>query len=499
MNFYRIPSEINSKDIRNKDFSLSASMYKRVIFNTQNIKKIEELLDANNLFDKGVEPGTQWYMKKSPNYLIRTKSIQKFSHLLYPKGDSIVPINPKVFCNMSLKKGDILISKDSNIGEVCIINDDSWKDYVFSGGIVRLNVDESKVDKYYLFSFLKNPIFKTQLYALSPKGATITHAGTKWLDCYIPFPKCKNSKQVEVYVSNLTKSIIDKEDKIRQKHNRITKIINDELLNNQQNKKFIYEEPHISEIINIGRLDSAIYGREYKEKIFIIENYKNGYITPSEAGFKVIPGPSLEIKILKTRIDSDVYKEGFYALILPTNISEYGTMNKLPYIGTGKKLPLLKQGDIVFGEAGFQKGRSIVLLEGIDNCTTNAHGLYARRDDGDITKSVFFRCIFDWYRKEGLIDLMAVGGSGGHFSPEYFDYIKIPKFDESKIKEISSLYHQNSDQPDMIINLENFVDYHRKWNESLGIYELDRELKILQKHLLDIQSKIINGEDIDIK
>ena len=44
---------------------------------------------------------------------------------------------------------------------------------------------------------------------------------------------------------------------------------------------------------------------------------------------------------------------------------------------------------MIFGEAGFQKGRSIVLLDGIENCTTNAHGLYARRKDGDIKKSIF--------------------------------------------------------------------------------------------------------------
>lgn len=118
------------------------------------------------------------------------------------------------------------------------------------------------------------------------------------------------------------------------------------------------------------------------------------------------------------------------------NISEFGTINKIQYLGTKKSLPLLKKGDILFGEAGFQKGRSIVLVDEIENCTTNAHGLYARRDDIDLKKSIFFRCIFDWYRNMKLIDLMAVGGSGGHFSPEYFDYIRIPKFPNEVIDEI---------------------------------------------------------------
>ena len=96
-------------------------------------------------------------------------------------------------------------------------------------------------------------------------------------------------------------------------------------------------------------------------------------------------------------------------------------MSRLSWLGTRKKLPLLRQGDILFGEAGFGKGRTIVLVDEVENATTNAHGLYARREDGDLAASIFFRCIFHWYRSVGLIDLMAVGGSGGHFSPEYFD------------------------------------------------------------------------------
>lgn len=103
-------------------------------------------------------------------------------------------------------------------------------------------------------------------------------------------------------------------------------------------------------------------------------------------------------------------------------------------------MPLLHKGDIIFGEAGFQKGKSVVLTEEITRCTTNAHGLFARCVPINMKKSYFFRCIFDWYRRQGLIDLMAVGGSGGHFSPEYFDYIRIPKFPDNVIEKITELY-----------------------------------------------------------
>ena len=161
-------------------------------------------------------------------------------------------------------------------------------------------------------------------------------------------------------------------------------------------------------------------------------------------------------------------------------------------------MPLLQQGDVLFGEAGFQKGRSVVLLDEIQRCTTNAHGLYARRTDGDVAESIFFRCVFDWYRAMRLIDLMAVGGSGGHFSPEYFDYVRIPKFPATVKAGIVKLYHNNAAPPTSTPTVANFVAWHDQWNQELGIWELDREVKALQKTLLEVQEQIIDGKTVTV-
>ncbi len=496
MNYLRVPSEVQINDICKKDFSWSAGMYRKVIIPTPKVKPLKDLLDKNKPFDKGNEPGSMWYMKKSTCYFIRTKALQDHSNLLYPKGDSIIPVNPKIFVNPKLVSGDILLSKDSNIGECAIVSQEYCNNYMFSSGMVRIH---PKQDNLYLFAFMKHPIFKTQLKSMVPRGATITHAKTLWLDCLIPFPNQKDDKQIVEYVSALMQAIIDKEEAIKERAEKIHNIIQLELIGNQKNNKFKFSYPNYNELLQSYRLDSAIYDNEYKSKIWLVENYKGDYAIPSDYGFTVIPGPSLEIKLLKTRIDSDVYKPGFYALILPTNISAYGTMNVIPYLGTAKKLPLLKEGDIIFGEAGFHKGRSIVLLEGINNCTTNAHGLYARRSDGDIKKSIYFRCIFDWYRSKRLIDLMAVGGSGGHFSPEYFDYIKIPKFPQNKQDEIVLQYHNPTPKPSEKLTIRDLVNWHKKWNNGLGIWELDREMKVLQNTLLDVQQKIIDGKVVKVE
>jgi len=435
-------------------------------------------------------------MRQSTHYFIRTKALKHHSYLLYPGGDAITPINPRAFRDPILQDRDILMAKDSKVGECAMVHDRHWENHMFSGGIVRFRPAPG-VHHWYLFAFLKNPIFKAQLQAMVPRAATITHAKQLWLDCLIPFPKQEDADRVIRYVCALMQAIVEKEKTIRKYDTEINRLINEEFKTSQKpNSPFFYSYPTLEEIQKNGRLDAAIYAPEYKEKIHWILNYKYGTGTPTEMGFVVVPGPSLEIKILRTRIDSDVYKPGFYALIIPTNISEYGTMYKVPYLGTAKKLPLLQPGDIIFGESG--NHRSVVLIDFKGRYTTNAHGLCARRKDGNVIKSIFFRCFFNWLYKNRVIDLLSVGGSGGHFSPAYFDkFIRIPKFPDDKQEEIARLYH-NIAPPKDKPTLDTFVDWHRRCNDSLGIWELDREMKALQGTIGEVQEKIVKGETVEV-
>jgi hypothetical protein len=142
---------------------------------------------------------------------------------------------------------------------------------------------------------------------------------------------------------------------------------------------------------------------------------------------------------------------------------------------------------------GFGKGRTIVLVDEVECTTTNAHGLYARRADGDLSESIFFRCIFHWYRSARLIDLMAVGGSGGHFSPEYFDTLLIPQFPDHLKEKITKLYHSPARSPSSPPSLKDFVEYHRVRNTELGIWQLAAEMKEIQAELLSVQESIITG------
>lgn len=492
MKYLRVPREITLSDIKANDSTWSAGMYRRMEIPTSNTQLVRDLLHG---YDKGSDPGSLHYLSRSTHYFIRTKALQSDSYLICPKGDAITPLNPRVFEGMMLSDGDILLSKDSNIGECAMVDGDAWGKHMLSGGIVRLR---PSINRHYLFSFLKHPLFITELRAKVPRGSTIAHAKELWLDCSIPFPIQRDADDVIAYVAALTEAAINKEKAIRARDVEILRKINAELSENQTENEFRYEYPNSNEVANLGRLDAAIYGYEYKSKIARITNYRRGYQTPTQAGFTVTPGPSLEIKLLQTRLDSDVPKTGFYTLLIPANISEYGTMDRVTWLGTARKLPLLHAGDILFGEAGFHKGRSIVLIDSPERATTNAHGLYARRSDGEMQSSIFFRCIFHWYRNQGLIDLMAVGGSGGHFSPNYFDFVRIPNFPEEIKTKIAALYHNPASCPARKLTLANFVAWHDEWNESLGIWELDHEMKVLQQTLAAVQEKIIEGQPIQL-
>ena len=112
-----------------------------------------------------------------------------------------------------MNKGDILIVKDSNIGEVVFLNK-NLKNHVISGGLVKLVFDEEL--KYYIFAMMKSDFFKEQLYLLTPKGSTLKHAKTLWLDLKIPFPNHEDEVIIK-YISLLIEAIIISKEKIKMK------------------------------------------------------------------------------------------------------------------------------------------------------------------------------------------------------------------------------------------------------------------------------------------
>lgn len=483
------------KDIIGNKYNLAPSQLMTLGVPNKNKSFIRDLLSRKLKFsDNGNEVGSVNYISQSPKYFIRAKALQKESFLPFLTEETAIPIRPQVFTDFNLKAGDILISKDSNIGEAVILDKD-LPNHTISGALYKLPVQENK---YYLFAFLKHKYFLKQLDLLVPKGATIRHAKTLFLDCKVPFPNQKNKDDVVTYVELLTQAIIAKEKEIRKKHEQILTIIEQELLENQKEKEFKYQHPNLVKLKKHNRINAGFFSEHFSKSEFIIKNYHLGFSNIKDLGFNVSRGQNLQISCIGKSIYSDKYKEGFYTVLKPMHLSIYGTAFSREYLGNAKKLKTLKAGDIIFGAEGFDKGRSMVILKDRDKTITNIHGITINHKEGDISLSIFIKCFLDYLRKIGMIDLYAVGGNGGSLAMKYWDIIPFPNFPKNKQDQVAGLYHKLADYPKSL-NLKNFLEEDQKWNEISGIMEIDKSTKQLKNKLNSVLDKIVNDEIVNLE
>lgn len=61
-----------------------------------------------------------------------------------------------------------------------------------------------------------------------------------------------------------------------------------------------------------------------------------------------------------------------------------------------------------------------------------------------------------------------------------------------------SRYHRDEAPAAEKPTLDSFVDWHNRWNAGLGIWELDREMKGLQRTLSEVQEQIIEGKTVTV-
>jgi type I restriction enzyme S subunit len=485
MKFSSIPKTINYKDlIEHKVNSFSPTDY----LNIRVKSKFEYLENLIYTPIYGKEVGTSNYMENSKLKFIRTKCLQDTAILL--NLDDAIGLNPKEFRNFNLKEGNVLLVKDSNIGEICYLHED-LPTCAISGGIVKLNIND-KLDKFYVIGIMKSSFFKEQIDLMTPKGATIRHSKDNFKYTKIPIP---NDITIINKISVLTQSLIKKEIELRNKFDQINILIENELKENQLSNKFNYQMLSFNDLVELNRFDTGLYTQKIKEVEFLIKNYKHGSQTIVEQGFYSVRGQNLAVSVIGKSIYSNNYKRNFYQLFLPTHITKFGTVNKIIYFGNIRKLIPLKNEDIIFGAEGFEKGRSFILLNYQGKLTTNYHGTILRHDNKDIHKKIFIKCMLDWFREKNLIDAYSVGGNGGSFSTKYWKILKFPLFSEDKQKDIAKLYYNPSDDylTHMVdFDIKNYINTDKKVTENSGILDLDKQIKTI-RDIIDIEIKKMVG------
>lgn len=402
-NYIHVPQTTTLNEIKERGFTLSATQYKSFCVENKNLITVADFLDRDLVrTDLGSEVGSEEYVDYSNYVFIKTKALQEESYIINEAKDATEYITPKAFIDMKLKKGDLLISKDSNVGEIIILDKD-YNNAMLCGGIYRLPVIKNK---YYLLAFVKHDLFRQQINFLVPRGSTIRHGKTKFLECQIPMPN-KNEDETIKYIECLMKAIIDKEIAIKEKYNNAMLYINKELVNNQTTKEYKYELPTLQELLRLDRMDSSLYSNDFKKKEFLVRNYKYGTSTIKELGFSISRGQNLQISNIGKSVRVDNKKDGYYKLILPNYISKYGTITKTEYLGNSSKLKILNKGDIIFGAEGNEKGRSFVVIQPEDNAITNIHGITLNHNSDELNKSIVIKLFLDYYRLHGMIDAYA--------------------------------------------------------------------------------------------
>lgn len=485
---------VSFRDICAIKNNLAPSQLEVLAFPNHNFKLVRDFL-ARDLqkADNGKEVGSINYISHSPKVFFKAKAFTSSSYLLDLKNGIPEYIRPQVFTDYKLKKGDVLISKDSNIGEVVILDKD-YPNAMPSGAIYKLPFEDNK---YYALAFMKSKIVKDQLDTMVPKGATIRHAKTLFLDCKIPIPNQSNSREVMAYVEHLIRLIISKEIAIQTKRTAIKEAIENELKSKNDNT-FTYNTTKLSDLMSEKRLDTGLYGENYQKISSMITHYANGHKTLKELGYSIVRGQNLQVSNIGRSIYSNEPVSNFYKLVLSKDFTEWMTYKRNTYIGNAKKLRTIKKGDIIFSCRG-DLGRVIVFCEDNNGYITNIDNVHIRNTSASMSDNIFIGLFLLYLRDLGFLSNIAITGSGADSFTKYqFDYVHIPLF-PTKIKEqVAQEFHNPKPEPIYSGDGEQFIKEHEAWDEQVGVYELDKSIKSIQSHLDAVLNDITNNEPVDI-
>jgi hypothetical protein len=395
------------------------------------------------------------------------------------------------------KHGDVLVSTvrtyRKGIGYVTDLGNDLITTNAFLNvcGVTKFAPDLTLL---YVYSFLRTDFFVEQVWSMLNRGLYPRMDKGALDKILIPVPI---DKRLIRYVSSLMQAVVDKEQAIREGSKRIDLSIEKELLGGQRkHKPYTYAFPTLSEVNELGRLDASMYSEDFRKKAFLLKNYEHGSENYDDMGFDIGRGQNLQVSCIGKSIYSEVPKHGFYRLAAPTDLSEFRTIRAYRYLGSSKELAQVRKGDVIFGAEGFCKGRVVIIADEVARTITNIHGVVFHPRDGSMLKGIFLGCFLGYLRSIGLVDAIGAGGSGGSLAIGYFNHVPIPKFPAPKQEEIARLYHHEGLPPSEEPTLDTFVDWHRTWNASLGIWELDREMKSLQRTLAEFQEHIIAGRSV---
>lgn len=471
------PSEIKLTDILNRN-TLSSRNFSEIDIVNQNKTKLSNFLETQNPYSSGEEPGSFTYVKKSNISFVRNSCIDRenFSNQVNKE----IYLNPKYRFTTLLNNLDILLCKDANIGDSCLFIPDNNREYILSSGVVRLNFTKEHY-KYYCLAFLRDEYFLHQLDSKTPKGSTIRHAGSKFLDCFIPSIGAAEQKLLPLFES-LLKNIAYSERVSYQKLCDANKAIELDFFKSEKG----YKNTSVNDIHRSLRLDAGFYSQTVNDITFSLNNYKNGSTTLTEAGFSMKRGTNLQKRDLGRSIQSNHYKKNYHLLVYPSDISDNGYILKETYLGARNEVGYMKVGDILFSAEG-TVGKVFVICDDSQKFVTNIHGLIiSPSKKNKLNQSIILGQYLHYLRSIGYFDKVSVGGQGGSYAVNYWEYFKFPQFENKTIETVSRLYHSGAKLSPYSFSIHEL--------ERAGVFELNKFRIECNEILKAIVSDIKNNQ-----
>lgn len=473
------------KSIKEKNYLLSSLLHKQINVANDNHLSLRNLLSRDlSRNDLGKEVGSINYVSGSNFFFTKTKSLQSFSFLPILNSESTESIMPQVFINHNLKAGDIILSKDSNIGEIVILDKD-YPNYMLSGALYKLPLSGS--DKFYILAFIKHRYFREQLNRLVPKGATLRHAGTKFLDCNIPFP-INNRKAIVDHISNVTKKIVEVEIEIKNRDSKINAVIESEIIKNQHpGSNYNFSHATYNQLSIRKRLDTGVYSNTFQQITHLLTNYKFGVFYIDAANLK--SGSTPKIRNVSN------YSEGGTRWITPTNCSDWGFIQTHEKISTPTKNNLSEDAVLLINRTSRGgKGEYVgigtfydydVYGEGHHN-----QGIY-RITGYDKEFLVFITTFMNTKMMRKYCSVLSVGSKMKEIKSEQFLSIPIPTFEPKVLNLIYKLFYtENFDRSiDGILSMQ---------PNSVGLFHLSIAKDTLIKYLNSILDMITDNIDFNV-
>jgi hypothetical protein len=375
---------------------------------------------------------------------------------------------------------------------------DDGDDLVTTNAVVNLcgtSDDFQHLTLPYVYAFLRTDFFVEQVWSLLHRGVYPRMDTSALHQILLPVAE---EQGLVTYVAKLALAIVEKENTIRARHQAGIAMIERELdAGNPGILQYCY--PSSKEILDAARMDAGFWSPALRAQIHRLKHYRRGaWNSIYDAGFTTRRGQNLQVSAVGQDYYFDEAVGAACPLATPDDISDYMTIPHFRYYGNPRTLDKVRHGEVIFAAKGVREvsiGHTWVNL-GFESFLTNIDAFLIHSPS--LVRNIALAFLFSYLKRTGVFAKLADTSNGGSFVQNYFDSLPIPKFDDEFIEKVAQYYHSPAPPPNREQTLDNFVDWHREWNKTLGIWELDRELKCLQRTLSAVQEKIIEGSSMKL-